>query len=264
MVALFLTTPMIVSGNWGAPESDLRMTQLSAETPPPQDYEEPKKITFKPGTVVCAKTNVIAGLTTAFSFPVDFRRGSCWRYEGRSGTGKVELALIDEKLSVLPLDPNTVAYFHEHPVKIQKDLFVENFVSEEESASVRDAQVALFMEKWPGLSKEQALKIYQGEPFLDMTTDQAAEAVGWLVHRRSKRVTKEGQEEMWEIGKRSLAAQTTSEIKGSMITDLLVGPGYRLAPPSPTLAAAAEETIGQVLTFIGGKLVAIEDVSHPR
>src|SRR5882672_7234375 len=68
-----------------------------SETNPVTSHEEPKKTAFEPGAVVCAKANVTAGLTTAFSFPVDFGRGSCWHYEGRSGTGKVELSPIDER-----------------------------------------------------------------------------------------------------------------------------------------------------------------------
>ncbi len=230
----------------------------------PELANETRKIHFKEGDIVCARTNVTSGLTTAFSFPVDFRRGSCWRYEGRSGTGKVRLSLLEQSNAGGALDPATVAWAQDHPFKIEKELFLDDFVSEAALAGIREAKMKEYAERWPGLTPDQALMIFSGQPFLGMTPEEAQEAVGWLVHRRSKRLTKEGEEELWEVGKRSMGAQATTELKGSMISDALVGPMYRIAPPSPTLAAAAQETIGHVLTFAGGKLVAIEDTSRSR
>src|SRR5207247_506544 len=72
---------------------------------------EPDRTGFKERDIVCAKTNVTSGLTTAFSLPVDFHRGSCWRYEGRSGTGKVKLMITDEAISKLALNTTHIDWF---------------------------------------------------------------------------------------------------------------------------------------------------------
>jgi len=227
--------------------------------PTPVEAGEPK------GVTMCARENLLADAKGLVAIPIDMRRGSCWLYLGESATGKAMIAPIEGKTPLPPGMPAGVfSSVNGRPIKIDADFFSEQFVPESQMLDLQKARIEDYIRRWPALSISQATMIYERGTFLKMTSDQAEEAVGWLVHRRSTKTTESGREEIWEVGKKSLAAQVIGEVKINTFLDAFVGRGSRLVPPSPTLAKAEEEMIGSILTFKDGALITIENVSRSR
>jgi len=110
----------------------------------------------------------------------------------------------------------------------------------------RDEGARRLLDRWPGLSPDQATKIFLGEAFVGMTQEQAEVAVGRVVLAREP-VSGEDGTVAWKIGRRPRSAELGL---------------YNEARERGALARTFEEFIATrtraVLTFRGGVVAAID------
>ncbi len=74
-------------------------------------------------------------------------------------------------------------------------------------AALRDRELARLRARWPQADPMQIEKIFDGEPFIGMSLEQAEEAVGGVIFSREGRGAPEGHEEIWRIGRRARSAE---------------------------------------------------------
>jgi hypothetical protein len=119
-------------------------------------------------------------------------------------------------------------------------------------ARLRDQAVGRLRERWPALSAAEAERIFQGEPFIGMSLDQAGEAVGSLAISREPQDSSDGPVETWRIGRRPRAAELR-----------LYTEGRERGVGAKTFEQYLAGKTRAILRFRAGILVAIEPPSVP-
>lgn len=235
--ALLVCLPAIA----GVPKS----LQLSDDTAADDPVEA-----FAEGDVICTKDNVTAQTRGVLALPIDIQRFSCWRYEGRSATGRAKIAVIKNTTPKPPgFDFPDLGYFEDHPIKVDAAVMAAHFIREGEVAGLKRSLFDEYRRRWSDMSEEQIGTLLRGDVFLQMPADAAEESVGWLIHKRTQKFTDAGTIEMWHVGKKSLAAQAVGEARTAVLWGM---------PVTPTREALARDVISMVLTFTDGRLTELE------
>jgi len=137
-------------------------------------------------------------------------------------------------------------------------VFASSFAPEAEWPAARRALAVDMQRRLDGLSVEDWERIVEGEVWVGMKREPAAEAVGNRLFHKEERETQEGKTEVWRVGAFSLATTAESTAKVQVFEESVTA---RPSKPAESLDVKAardfEANTRLVLTFKDGALTEI-------
>ncbi len=192
--------------------------------------------------------------TFLFKLPVEAQRGERWEVV-KSGKDKVSLTFgpNDERRKMLESIGRRKAPAYELSAKA----FAASFVPEATWSERRRDMGLELQKRFSDLSIDQCEKIIEGEVWIGMKKEHAAEAIGNRIFNKAIRETKEGTSETWQVGVFSISTTATSTARSQVYNEMLATP----STPSESMDVRAErnmqKNIRMVLTFTHGELSEI-------
>jgi hypothetical protein len=158
-------------------------------------------------TVVATKQVQMKTKTFLFKFPVEAQRGERWEVTNK-GKNTVSLTFgpNDERREMM----RSAGIKKTFEYVVDAGVFNSSFVTEADWPGARRALAAPLQKQFTDLSLEQCEKIIEGELWIGMKKEHAAEAVGDRILRKESRETVEGKSESWRVGAFSLGTTAKS------------------------------------------------------
>lgn len=158
-------------------------------------------------TFVATKQVELKTKTFLLKLPVEAQRGERWEVL-KQGKHTVTLTFGPKDARREMLKSVGMKKLPEYEIKA--DVFASAFVPEHQWPEIRKALAAELRKQFKDLSIEECEKIIEGELWIGMKKEQAAEAVGNRILRREIRESQEGKSESWRVGAFSVATTAKS------------------------------------------------------
>jgi hypothetical protein len=159
------------------------------------------------GTFVATKQVQLETKTFLLKLPVEAQRGERWVVLKR-GKNKVTLTFGPDDARREAIKSAGMKKLPEY--EINAHIFASSFVPEYQWPEARKALASDLQRRFRDLSIEECEKIIEGELWIGMSKEQAAEAVGNRVLSKEIRESKDGKSESWRVGAFSLATTAKS------------------------------------------------------
>jgi hypothetical protein len=207
------------------------------------------------GEVVVATRQVkLQTSTFLFKLPVEAQRGERWEVVKRGKKVKLTFGPQDERRRMVE------AMGMKKPLEYELDAaaFSSSFVPEVEWPASRRALATELQRRFDTLSGAECERIVEGEVWVGMRREHAAEAVGNRLFQKEARETQEGTTETWRVGAFSLLTTAESAVKGQILEETVTARPSKLAEPFAVRAARDfEANTRLVLTFKDGALTEV-------
>lgn len=205
------------------------------------------------GEVFVATRQVKMQTATAFfKFPVEAQRGERWEIVKKD---KKKVALTfgpgDERRVMMQQIGKVFKY------ELSAAEFAAGFVAESDWPNARARLAAELQGRFMDLSVAECERIINGEYWIGMKREHAAEVAGNRVLAREITETADGAAEIWKVAVFSLGTTAATTAKDHAIEGALATPSRPRESLDPKLARDMEQAVRIVLTFKGETLTSI-------
>jgi len=211
--------------------------------------------------VVAIRQTKLKTSTFLFKFPLEAQRGERWEILKYGGTVVLNFAPQDERRirmeEILAQHGKMIKKMVGSGYELDRKVFDGAFVLETDWPRARKALASELQKQFSGLSVEQCEKLIEGELWIGMSRDYAAESVGTRVLRKETSENADGKSEIWRVG--SYSRMTTGESLASEqhVEGIFASPSHPQDTSHEAMNRDLERSVRIVLTFKDGALAEI-------